>query len=238
MVEQLRAWQAIPIWVPVMTTTAVQSQQLIHALAAVQACEWLVLPSPMAIETFCDFALSRLPPSRWPRTAVMGEASRDLLQDGYGITPAVVYDFAHAASMAEQMMLEDYERVVILKSNQGSGPRVAELIRCHPRVKSHVVYAVDCRENLLPALQRQLAVPFDAVTFTSPSTVVCFMDAVVQTTRLQARLQGICLACIGPATAQTLNHYGLDAQVICRQPSTTSLLRELARWFTSSTRSD
>lgn len=233
MVTRLRQWGAIPIWTPVIAATPGTPRQLARALVAVQACDWLVLPSPLAIEVCCEVVTPVLPVTAWPRTVVMGETSRRLLVNRYGIEPAVVCDFRHNAALVTQMGLQGHERVVILRSCRGPGPRVAALARCHAHVDSHVVYAVNCAENLTQILG-QLMEPFDAVTFTSPSSVDCFVDAAGQLPHLRDWLAQACIACIGTSTAQASLRHGFPAQVICVQPSAENLLVDLARWFTSS----
>lgn len=63
----------------------------------------------------------------------------------------------------------------------------------------------------LPALLR--AGQIDAVTFTSSSTVVNFVEMFPEED-LSALLTGVTIACIGPITAETAGRYGLAADVI------------------------
>ncbi len=230
MVARLQQWGAIPLWIPVIAATPGTPLQLTRALTAARTCEWLVLPSPLAIEVFCDFAVPQMRVTGWPRTVVMGETSGRLLARRYGIEPSVVCNFSRNVTLAVQMGLQPQERVVILRSDRGSGPRIAALAQAHAHVDSHVVYAVTCAADLVSRLDR-LVQPPDAVTFTSPFSVDCFMDAAEQTPHLQAWLSGACIACIGPSTARASTRRGLNVTVTCATPSADNLLMELAHWF-------
>lgn len=75
------------------------------------------------------------------------------------------------------------------------------------------VPVADESETVLALLQ---AGRIDAVTFTSSSTVVSFVEA-FPGEDLPALFKGVTIACIGPVTAETAGRYGLRADVI---PST------------------
>ncbi len=223
-------WNAIPHWIPAICGKPSSPQQLARALKSVETCDWLLLPSPLAIKIFCSFAMRFLPVSHWPKTVVMGETSRSLLQNRYSIQPATVYDFVENGGLAKQMGLKSHERVVVLCSSRGSGPRVAQLVNSHLQAETHEIYDVYCNEKLVQILE-ELEVPFDAVAFSSPSTVECFLGASKQVPHLQEWLAEACIACIGPATANAICQFGLYAHVICDQPSLENLIWELFRWF-------
>lgn len=221
---------AHPILLPAIRIVAAEQDRLAQALQAVRASDWLVLPSPNAVRVFGTYALSRQPCIAWPRTAVMGKVSQAVLQSEYGIVAACVHDFASSVSLAAQMGIQSWEKVLILGSDRGSGPALARLQADHIHTRRLAVYAVRCHE----ALDRQmdiLAAGFDAIVFTSPSCLQCFLTAAQTRPRLRARLDQAGLICMGPSTATAARNRGLPASAICTEPGEEAIVMQLHHWF-------
>jgi len=68
-----------------------------------------------------------------------------------------------------------------------------------------------------------------AVTFTSSSTVRNFVEMVGEGAK--GYLKGVCVACIGPVTAQTCREMGIDVTVVPRDYTVDALLLELTEYF-------
>jgi uroporphyrinogen III methyltransferase / synthase len=71
----------------------------------------------------------------------------------------------------------------------------------------------------------------DAVTFTSSSTVRHFLQRLHEEGGRRADLQGVCLAAIGPVTAQTMMAEGLPVDIIPSPYTVSSLATALEGYF-------
>jgi uroporphyrinogen-III synthase len=158
--------------------------------------------------------------------AVIGPATGKALQ-AYGVTPAVMPDkhIAEALFAALQEHTDLSGARVLLPQGDLARPVMADLLRAAgARVETVVAY-----ENVRPEIDPTLlAVPFDAVTFTSSSTVQNFVEsfddplAVIGTGRI---------ACIGPVTADTACKLGLPVHIVAEPHTVDGLIDALIAAF-------
>lgn len=228
--DRLRALGAVPLACPAIAVVAASEACLAQGWDKARAADWLVLSSPNAIRIFCDYARARPGPEPWPAIAALGAASAALLKENYALEASLAYDWSSSASLAEQMRVQPGDRVAVLRSSQGPGPRLRQLERFHRPVAVQVIYQLVCDEALPNALER-LRKGFDAVTFASPSSVRCFMQAVGQDSDLRQRLARACIACLGPATRAAARACALPTDVMCSEPTEDHLVRGLQAWF-------
>lgn len=228
--NRLRALGAIPLACPAIAVVAASESCLAQGWDKARTADWLVLPSPNAIRIFCDYARARHGAEPWPAIAALGAASAALLRENYALEASLAYDWSSTASLTEQMRVQPGDRVAVLRSGQGPGPRLRQLESSHCPVDVQAIYRLVCDDALPDRLER-LREGFDAVTFASPSSVRCFMQAVGQDSDLRQRLARACIACLGPATRAAARACALATDVMCPEPTEERLVRGLQTWF-------
>ncbi|MBI3920791.1 MAG: uroporphyrinogen-III synthase, partial [Armatimonadetes bacterium] len=72
----------------------------------------------------------------------------------------------------------------------------------------------------------------DIVTFTSSSTVKNFVKLVGEEI-VRDRMRQVCIACIGPITAETAESFGMQVDVLAEEFTTEGLMDALVRYLAS-----
>ncbi len=221
--DRLRELGAEPILLPTITIQPPRDlAPLDRALRHLERHDWLILTSANAVTTIGQrLAALNLNPV-WPAVAVIGPATSKALQE-FGITPAVMPE-KHVAE-ALFAALHDHTDLsgarVLLPQGDRARPVLADLLRGAGAEVETVIAYENVRPEIDPAL---LADPFDAVTFTSSSTVQNFVElfddplVVIGAARI---------ACIGPVTADTARELGLPMPIVAEPHTIDGLIDAL-----------
>lgn len=217
---------------PADTTALDQALQL----AAHGGYDWLVLTSANAVRivatqlTSLEIASSQL---AGLRIATVGAATAAAVRAQLGLevnlTPAEEVAEGLAAVLAATLQPGDrillpqaaLARDVLLRRLKATGAAV-----------THVVAYETVRGSggvKLPALLAQRKV--DAVTLASSSAFTFLLARLAQEGGDPAPLHEVCLACIGPITAQTVRDAGFTPAVVSAQQSLEGLVAALADYF-------
>ncbi|MFQ5847166.1 MAG: uroporphyrinogen-III C-methyltransferase [Candidatus Methylomirabilales bacterium] len=205
-----------------------------QGLERIGSYHWVVFTSANGVRRFIGRLRERggdLRDLHGVRVAAIGPATAAALQEA-GLRPDLVPD--------------EYRAEAILKTLDGDLTGVRFLI---PRAaKAREVLPAGLRERgaqveVVPAyrtvrvadrtgavLDRLRAGQVDAVTFTSSSTVVSFVD-MFRGEDLPALLKDVVVACIGPITAETAAHYGLVVDLVPSAFTVPSLAEALVGHF-------
>jgi uroporphyrinogen III methyltransferase/synthase len=148
------------------------------------------------------------------RVAAIGPATAAALQE-VGLHPDVVPDEYRAEAILEAMDRDLREvRILIPRAAEAREVLPAGLRERGAQVEVVVVYrtvpVTDQADAILDLLR---AGRIDAVTFTSSSTVVNFVD-MLSGQDLAVLLKDVTIACIGPITAETAARYGLAPHIM------------------------
>jgi uroporphyrinogen-III synthase len=228
--ERLRELGAEPVLVP---TIAIQPAAdpfpLDRALQTLDRYDWIVFTSANAVSHLWQrLEMLALDPThlRWPAVAVIGPATGQALQE-HGIPPAVMpgKHVAEALFDALQQTTDLSGTRILLPQGNLARPVLAGLLReAGAEVETVVVYET-IRPEMGPAL---LSEPFDAVTFTSSSTVQNFVEMFDDPLRV---VGSALVACIGPVTADTVSEFGLPVHVIAEPHTVDGLIDVLVAAF-------
>jgi uroporphyrinogen III methyltransferase/synthase len=202
-------------------------QPLRAALENLAAYRWVVFTSQNTVQIVCDrIAAWSLPGDALARTAVaaVGTETAGALARR-GVAPALVPDEfvgeALAAALAARGSLAGSR--VLIPGAVESRDAVAVGLRAHGATVDVVpVYRTVAARPDLPAG------PFDAVTFTSPSTVRHFVELVGGDA---ARTGGFVAAVIGPVTARAARDLGLRDVLEAEPHTVAGIVDALERRF-------
>jgi uroporphyrinogen III methyltransferase/synthase len=230
--ERLEALGAVPVVFPVIRFEALPTPELEEIAARDFAdIDWIVLTSVNAVEHLCS-RLERggrsLARAR-SRVAAIGEATMRALAER-GVEPQVVPDEFRGEALVESLG-ELEGKVVLLPRSRLGRPEIAAALRARgARVRELALYDT-VRVAPRPEALRELRRGFDAVTFTSPSSVRSFLGILEGAGLKRDLLDGVVIACIGPVTAEEARSRGLVADVVPASYTVSGLVAALAARF-------
>lgn len=213
------------------------TQTLDNALCRLDGFDWLVLTSVNTVLALATRAAALgLDLADYPmlHTAAIGPATAQAAQEQLGITCDLLPDEYIAEALAAALQPIAGARIFLPESAIARPVLVRMLAEAGAQVTAAPAYETVCGSGGvdLPALLAQHTV--DAVTFTSSSTVRCFMERLPDYTALD----GVCMACIGPKTAHTARTYGLKWVMTASVYTLDGLLDALAVCFQSRDREE
>ena len=200
--------------------------------------DWLVLTSANTVRALAERAqVLGLPPAAWDaaQIAAIGAATDEAVTGLMGRSAALVPDESTAEGLAHSLLAlarpgqrlllpqADIARPVLLQSLAATGLDVVPIIAYHTVLGKG---GVD-----LPALLAVSPAEVDAITFTSSSTVRNLLRRLDEEGGDCTRLAHICLAAIGPITAETVRAAGLQATVVAQQQSVEGLVQALIGYW-------
>lgn len=233
----LSAQGALPVLYPCIAIEPPQDTALLdRALEAVAAggYAWVVLTSANTVRVLGERAAAlHLPQSMWAgvRLAAIGAATDAAAAAVFGRTadlmPAenVAEGLASAllavAERGQRLLLPqaDIARPVLAQTLAAAGLDVTPLAAYRTTIGRG---GVDL-PALLPAV--------DAITFTSSSTVRNLLRRLADEGGDYTQLAGVCLAAIGPVTAETLREGGLTPTVVAQTQSVEGLVEALIEYW-------
>lgn len=226
--DRLRELGAEPVLLPTITIQPPTDPALLDdALRHLDRYDWLILTSANTVTHISQRLTALSLDPVWPPVGVIGPATGKALQTDYGVTPAVMPE-KHVAE-ALFAALHDHSDLsgarVLLPQGDLARPVLADLLRGARADVDTVIAYENVRPEIDPAL---LADPFDAVTFTSSSTVQNFVE------RFDDPLSVIgaaWIACIGPVTAGTARENGLPVHIVAEPHTLDGLIDALIQTF-------
>lgn len=235
--DLLRAHGADPLAYPCITVAPpADSTVLDAALAALAAgrFDWLLLTSANTVVALAQRldALSLTLPRESFACAAVGPATADAARTLLGLEAAHLPASYSAAALAETLPLARGARVLLPESALARPTLAADL-----GVRGALVTVVDAYMTVcaatggvdLPALCAAGTV--DALTFTSSSTVACFLRRFRSEGGDDRHLRRLVIACIGAATADTARSSGLAVDVLPAASTLAGLVDALASHF-------
>jgi len=204
------------------------------ALAGLSAYRWVVFTSQNAVHIVFDRLVAwGLGPRTFASTSVaaIGSATGDALTQR-GVVPALVPDEFVGEALAEALGARGglAGSRVLVPTAQDARDALAAGLKAHGAVVEVVpVYrTVPATIDLSDLAVELQGGRIDAVTFTSSSTVRCFVDLVGRKAATSARFAA---AVIGPVTAGTARDLGLGDVLEAEPHTVTGLVDALLRRF-------
>jgi uroporphyrinogen-III synthase len=204
------------------------------ALAVLSAYRWVVFTSQNAVQIVFDrLAAWGLPRHAFAGTAVaaVGTATADALVQ-HGVSPALVPDEFIGEALAGAIAERDGGRMsgarVLVPSAQDARDALADGLRAHGAIVEVVpIYRTVRAETDVTILAGDIrSGRIDAVTFTSSSTVRCFVELVGREIATSDRFVA---AAIGPVTGATARELGLRDVIEAEPHTADGLVAALAR---------
>lgn len=240
---QLRELGAEVLEIP---TIAVQPpadpEPLAKACADIEAYDWLVFTSPNGVSAFFAAlnAVGKDCRSLYKaKVAAIGPATGKAVA-GRGVKPDVVARTFVAEGLLDALAAHDLDgaKVLLPRAAQAREVLPETLASRGARVEVVPAYETVAPQGSAEALKQAMAEGFDAVTFTSSSTVSNFLALMDESHRreLTRRSQSgeIIAASIGPITTQTAREAGLSVQVEPGAYTIDDLVEALAGHFAAS----
>lgn len=210
----IEKYGGVPVEIPLIAFRPIEvNQHLKTILKSLDTYNWMIFTSSVCVETFFSLC-EKMGRKGLPKIAVIGKKTEEaLLANGY--TADFVPSVYVAESFVEEFLprLQRGSRVLVPKGNLAREYIADSLTACGMHVDEAVIYEtympVESRGRLAEML---VGNQLDILLFTSPSTVDHFMD-VIQAYKLEAKLKGFVIGCIGPSTEKKLHEKGLPVHV-------------------------
>lgn len=212
--DALLAAELQPLLFPVIRFEPLPHAPLHAALDVLSAGDWLVFTSVNAVGFF-QAAQGRVPTG--VRIAAVGSATVQALAKA-ALAVDFVPDTFSGEALAAGLAVSAETRVVLPRAKIGR-PEIVERLRARGATV-HDVPLYDTVTNSVPdALRRELAIGYDVLTFTSPSSVRNFMQ--LNDHRVA---EDALVACIGPSTAAEAATFGLRCDLMPEQYTVEALV--------------
>lgn len=200
------------------------------ALDNVAQYTWVLFTSANAVDIVCGRPAARILRERPPglRVAAVGPASAAALAE-QGIQVDFVPSRHHGDDLAAELPLQAGQRILLPRSALGR-PQVREQLAERGALVDDIPVYTTVNVALPEDVLAQLRQGWDAITFTSGSTLRGFVAAVAGEGGIKANLERAVIACIGPATAAVAQELGLVPQVVATDHTAQGLATALAAY--------
>lgn len=235
--DLLREHGAEPVLYPCIAIEPPEDiQPLDRALreAAAGQFDWLVLTSANTVMVLSErlgelgITLEGIPNLR---VAAIGPSTAEEAKKLLGLEVDVLPEEYVAEALAEAIQPEAGARILLPRAEVARPDLVERLCKAGAQVMVVTAYQTVIGQGGvdLPALLKEGRV--DAVTLTSSSTARNFVVRLVQDGGQLANLQGVCIACIGPITADTARKVELTVGVVAEDYTLTGLIEALELYY-------
>jgi uroporphyrinogen-III synthase len=202
--------------------------------AAAGAFDWLVVTSTNTVRAIAQRLTTlglTLTPHSTLAVAAVGPATAQSVQHRLGLPVHVVPETYVAEALAQVLQPVSQRRILLPQADLAPPVLAQKLAAAGAYVTAVTAYrtvpghgGVD-----LPALLATAQV--DAITFTSPSTVRNCLRRLADAGGDPGHLARVCVACLGPVTAQTAQACGLAVAVMPPGHTLEGLVTALATYF-------
>jgi uroporphyrinogen-III synthase len=219
---KLRALGALPLnWPLIAFGPPADDRPLREAIARCSQYDWIVFTSANGVRAFGERLESRVLPM--PRIAAVGRQTAEALRR-FDLHASAVPDEFLGDRIAVVLGDVHGQRILLVRPENAPAELPASL-----RARGALVTEVSAYRTVPAAAARPLRLnEVDAITLASGSAA----------TQLAARLEGqtvpehVCIACIGPSTADVAQAAGLPVTLVAPVHTLDGLVAALARYFT------
>lgn len=211
--ERLAALGADPLLFPVIAFIPCEPESLRAYLQRLEFYSWIIFTSANAVRFFFEVydALENRPPL--PRIAAVGQITGDLLQVR-NLIPDFVPDVFTGEALAAGLGDLTGQRILLPRARAGRPQIVRELVERGGTVDDVPLYETVTAEPTKAALA-EINRGVSVITFTSPSGVRNFRKILQEAgIDADALLAEALTVCIGPSTAEQLQEFGRDADLV------------------------
>jgi len=234
MAKILIDYGAVPILYPCIQIVAPKKiDELDHLLlkAADHTYEWLIVTSANTVEAIAERLIALDIVLRDLKIAAIGPKSAASVRKHLGLKVHFVASEYEAGSFADEIEVTIGQRFLLPQSEKAR-PILAERLRQKGAIVSTVVaYRTVIGEGGDDVPSLLMSGQIEAITFTSASTVHFFLRRLEYEGARVADLDGICLAAIGPVTADALREVSLSPTVIPARYTAPAMVEALLYFF-------
>ncbi|MFB3926507.1 MAG: uroporphyrinogen-III C-methyltransferase [Syntrophales bacterium] len=232
--ELLREKGARPILFPTIRIAPVESRRgLDRALAEIEKYHWIVFTSANGVRAFFSRLMEKEMDARSLKgigICAIGPATASLIRS-YGIRADIVPEEYISEGIVAAFRKRDLhdKRVLLPRAEKARDVLPEELAKLGAQVDVVAVYRTvgsGRRKSELDGLIRRGEV--DVITFTSPSTVIEFMNIMGDSFRLPGSVR---VACIGPVTAAQALKSGLRIDIMQEQYTIPAMVEALEEYY-------
>jgi uroporphyrinogen III methyltransferase/synthase len=215
--EKLRALGATAIEIPTIAIRPpADTNQLNKAITEIGNYEWIVFTSVNGVRSFYErmkaFNVSFKVLDRVEVAAIGPATSQEL--ERFGKIPSYVPEEYLSKQVAQGLGDVRGKRILLPRADIAS-KKLPSLLRQRGALVDEVVaYRTVIPDELTSVRLRSLLdAGVDLITFTSPSTVRNFVQA-LGASELQSRLKDVKIACIGPVTVEAAEELGVHVDIV------------------------
>jgi uroporphyrinogen III methyltransferase/synthase len=208
------------------------------AQATEGAFDWLVFTSANAVEAvetrLRDLGILPRQMAR-TRVATVGPGTAAALKDRLGIAADLCPDEYLAEALAEQLVAQRAQRVLVPQAESAREALVRILVANGVEVEAVTAYRTVLGSGGadVPHLVREGRV--DAVVFASPSAVNNMAVRFERENGDWDDVKKVCIACIGPVTSAAAERRGLEVRVLAQDHTILDLVSGLERYYRNRT---
>lgn len=232
LVEKVESYGGNAVVVPLLDFVLPENvNQLKNYVRHIHEYDWLILTSQNGVDYFFRL-LEEQAPVKLPRIAVIGSKTEEIL-NSHGFKSDFVPSNFVAESFAEEFipMIKRGSRVLIAKGNLARTVIAKKIREAGAQCQEMITYQTVLPKESEPKLTDLLTKGrLNIVTFTSSSTVHHFMK-IVNKQDLQASLDQLVFACIGPIAFETAESYGLSVAVCPKVYTAEAMIDCLAEYM-------
>ena len=212
--DRLRELGARPVSVPVIRIVPLEASDRVQAvIPRLHEYDWIVFTSANAVTNWWQLNASSIQPVAGnTRVAAVGPRTADVLESK-GVKAEVTPREYTKERLVEALGDVDGLRILVPRGEL-AGPALAVLLQEKGAIVDDVVIYGTLPVQPDQELIDQLAAGIDAVLFTSSSTARNFVAALERSGLKAEVLEGVTIACVGPATARTAKEVGLTVDVV------------------------
>jgi len=223
--EQLKMLGAVPVSMPTITIQPpADSEPIKQALQHIDQYDWVLFTSANAVHHVCQHVTTQA--VNWPNIAVIGPATAEALEE-YGLNATIIAEEHVAEGLFEALKAQVtlQEKRILLPQAKLARPVLAHMLQEVGALVDVVVAYETVKPDVKPAL---LSDAFDAITFTSSSSVQNFVELFDKPLAL---IGEAIVACIGPVTAETAHELGLPVHAVADPHTIDGLITALEEAF-------
>jgi uroporphyrinogen III methyltransferase/synthase len=213
-----------PLLFPTITLEALPAPDLDQALAEIENFDWLIFSSANAVRFFFRRLDGPERSPALPRTAVVGPATARALQ-AQGIAADFMPDSFTGEALAQGLGQLAGQHILLPRARIGGAKIVESLLGQGAQVTDIALYDTVTAAPEAAALA-ELARGYEAITFTSPSSVRGFLQI-----SGGKPLAETVVACIGPVTAAAAAENGLSVTLVPDEYTLDGLVQILSDYF-------
>ncbi|WP_203361592.1 uroporphyrinogen-III synthase [Bacillus sp. REN10] len=230
-IDKIKAAGGIAYAVPLIAFRAVQAPNEAIVVSKLYTYDWIVLTSKNGVDFFFQ-QLEKMGVDRKrisARFVAIGTKTAAVLQE-YGFQADYIPEKFSADQLAKEIELGLFQaqNVLIPKGNLARTTIAEALRKQGAQVEEWIVYETffpkEEKSRLLQLLQSER---LDVITFTSPSAVRHFMNAIEEA---NLSLSAV-IACIGPVTEAVVKKFGLSVSICPEEYTIEALIEEMAQYF-------